>query len=210
MDLTPFFERYERLLNGGDQAFDRAGRECGPWMKCVPRCSDCCHAVFGLFLIEALYLQFHFAGLGRKERRAALLRAKKSETALGKLEGALKTAGLDPRATSDLLARSRARCSLLDEKNLCVLYPHRPLTCRVYGMPVVVQGKTRICGKAAFKKQHSYPPFDLDAAHRGLYLLSRDVLAAAGSADPEKAALVVSVPKALGTPVEAIISESFQ
>ena len=210
MDLTPFFERYERLLNGGDQAFGRAGREYGPCMKCVTGCSDCCHAVFGLFLIEALYLQVHFAGLGRKERRAALLRAKKSETALGKLEGALKTAGLDLRATSDLLARSRARCPLLDEKDLCVLYPHRPLTCRVYGMPVVVQGKIRICGKAAFKKQPSYPAFDLDDAHRGLYLLSRDVLAAAGSADPEKAALVVSVPRALGTPFEAIISESFQ
>jgi hypothetical protein len=122
----------------------------------------------------------------------------------------LERAEADPESAVEILATERIRCPLLDENRDCSLYPFRPITCRVYGIPTKVQGQARVCGLAGFEKGKAYPVYDLDALYRDLHDLSKALLEKAGSADPEKADLLFSVSKALTTPLEELIQGTLE
>lgn len=206
MNLSPFLAAYETLVEESEAAFVAYASALGGALRCRKGCADCCHAVFGLFLVEAVAIQRHFQTLERKKRREALLRGKKGERAYARLEERLR--GLtDPRTASEVLARERIRCALLGDEDACLLYPHRPLTCRVYGMPTLIRGKTRVCPRAAQPADPSLAPFPLDRVHDRLHRLSRDMLLAAGRMDPERAALLLSLPAVLRTSEEALLCQ---
>jgi Fe-S-cluster containining protein len=205
--VETLFKKYQQLVVKGDAAFETTEQEYGSSIKCKVGCSDCCHAIFGLFLVEAAHIQKLFNRLDRKVRREALLRADKADIELQRVEERLQAFEDDPQMKSYALAKERVRCPLLDANNECVLYPHRPLTCRVYGIPTAIQGKARVCGKAAFKRGESYPTFDLDACYQELYKLSKDLLLMSGESNMEKASLLISVSKVLKTPMEDIIGK---
>jgi Fe-S-cluster containining protein len=195
--MDDLFDKYERLAAKGDAAFRTIERDHGSCIKCRPGCADCCHAVFGLFPIEAAYIRQHFNRLDRKARREALARAEKAEKELARVEEKLQAFDDDPHVKSYALSKERVRCPLLNQDSECIIYPHRPMTCRVYGIPTAIQGKARVCGKAAFQRGISYPAFDLDACYRELYQLSRELLAREGEGDMEKASLLTAVSKIL-------------
>jgi Fe-S-cluster containining protein len=205
--MENLFEKYKQLVAKGDSAFETIERDYGSCVKCKPQCSDCCHAIFGLFLIEAAYIQQQFKKLDRKVRREVLSNAEKYEKALQKVEERLQAHEDDPQMKSYALSKERVRCPLLNQKEECIIYPHRPITCRVYGIPTAIQGKARVCGKAAFEKGESYPTFDLDACYKELYQLSKELLVQMGQSDMEKASLLISVSKVLKTPLEELIRE---
>ena len=56
MDFSHLFDPYNSVASRADFAFQRIEREFPECMRCRIGCSDCCHAVFGLFLIEAVFL----------------------------------------------------------------------------------------------------------------------------------------------------------
>ena len=60
-DLTPYFKRYEALLSLADQLFEKVSQQYPECMRCKIGCSDCCHALFDLTLIEALYINHKFS-----------------------------------------------------------------------------------------------------------------------------------------------------
>ena len=206
MTLTLLLQRYEQLVAKADQAFEKMAKDYPRCVKCKSHCSDCCHALFGLFLIEAVYLKHHFDKLGRKARRAAIQRGKKADRGLKNLGNRLKAQYGDHQIPKYSLARERIRCPLLDDNEECILYPYRPITCRVYGIPTSIQGKAHVCGKAGFKKGEFYPAFNLDNVQRKLYQLSKELL----GGDEEKASLLISVSKVIETPLEDIIHGSFK
>ena len=196
------FQTYELLADKAEAAFQEMQKEYGSCIKCEPHCSDCCHAVFGLFLIEAGYLKEQFDKLTDEEKRAALLRCEQAEKSLERLQNMLQAHEGDPQMQDYIMSRERIPCPLLNENQDCILYPHRPITCRVYGIPTKVQGKARVCWKAEFNKDERYPVFDLDGVYRDLYFLSTELLKSAGQDDPEKASLLISVSKAITTSLE--------
>lgn len=205
MDYTYLFEPYDSLVVQADQAFQRMAGDFPDCIKCERRCSDCCHAVFGLFLIEAVFLKRDFDQLGESEKKAALKRCEDADRELKKLEGTLREFENDPQMSAYAMAKAKIRCPLLSDDDECILYPYRPITCRVYGVPTLIRGMPRVCGKAAFKKEESYPAFSLDEVYRELYQLSQKLLESAGKKDPEKAGLLLSVSKVITTPVEELI-----
>ena len=204
MNLTQLFRSYELLVDKADQAFHEMQQKYGECIRCERHCSDCCHAVFGLFLIEAAYLKMNFDKVDRKKRRAALLRGNKADRDLKRLEKRLQPDNKNPQMSAHSLAKERIRCPLLDDNQECILYSHRPITCRVYGIPTAIGGKGHVCGQSGFKKGESYPAFDLDEVQRELYLLSKKLLA--GNA--EKASLLISMSKAISTSLEDLINEN--
>lgn len=209
MTTADLFESYELMLDQADHAFQEMREGHGTCIKCERHCSDCCHAVFGLFLLEAGYIKEQFDRLGNEEKKTAILRCTQADHDLRRLEKMLETHSGDPQMQSYIMARERVPCPLLNEQQDCVLYLHRPITCRVYGIPTRIQQKARVCGKSGFKSGQSYPAFDLDAIYRSLYGLSRELLRSAGKDDPEKASLLISVSRAITTPLEDIIRESY-
>jgi Fe-S-cluster containining protein len=208
MDFSYLFEPYDNLVVKADQGFQRMEGEFAEHIKCERHCSDCCHAVFGLFLVEAVFLKRDFDQLGEEERKAALIRADEADKALEKLQRTLKAFEDDPKMQAYSMAKARIRCPLLANNNECILYPYRPITCRVYGIPTMIQGVPRVCGKAGFKKEQSYPTFNLDGVHRELFELSKELLEKAGAEDLESASLLISVSKVIKTPEEELLQVS--
>ena len=208
MDYYYLFEPYDELIVKADNAFDRMTGEFPASMKCKRHCSDCCHAVFGLFMIEAVFLKRDFNELGEEEKKGVLLRGIEADKELEKLERTLKTFENDPQMSSYSLSKARVRCPLLNDDDECVLYPYRPITCRVYGIPTMARGVPRVCGKAGFGKEQSYPAFDLDKMHGELYQLSKELVSRSGVVDDQQASLLFSVSKVLSTPVEELIGKT--
>lgn len=208
MDFSYLFEPYDNLVTRADQAFQRMESEFSECIKCELHCSDCCHAVFGLFLVEAVFLKRDFDQLDEDEKKTALKRGDEADKELEKLEKMLKTFEDDPQMSAYSMAKARIRCPLLNDSNECILYSYRPITCRVYGIPTMVQGVPRVCGKAGFQKNQTYPTFNLDGVHRELYQLSAELLGKAEGKDPERASLLLSVSKAIKTPVDELICEN--
>ncbi len=202
------FKEYEHLAGRADLAFRETGEEYPGCVRCVDGCSDCCHSVFGLFLIESVYINHHYNRLGRRLRREVAARGDRADRELGEVEKKLRAYDHDPRLKALAMARERVRCPLLDSRGKCVLYAFRPVTCRVYGIPSVINGKVHVCWKAGFEKGRTYPAFDLDGMYRELYALSRRLLQKAGAPDMDRASLLVSVSRSIKTPVEDLISLS--
>ena len=205
MTLAQLFRSYQLLLDKADGAFNQMVSLRGNSIKCGRHCSDCCHAVFGLFLIEAAFLKQRFDELDKKLIHEALLRCNETERSLRRLEVKFRNYEDDPAMQALLLAQERVRCPLLSESEECILYSSRPITCRVYGIPTRIQGKPRVCWKSGFKNGESYPLFDLDSAYQGLFELSKAFLSQQGNEDPERASLLFSLPKVLIAPVESLI-----
>ena len=208
MDFSYLLEPYDRIVLKADDGFQRMESDFVECVKCEPHCADCCHAVFGLFLIEAVFLKHDFDRLPEEDRLAALRRADEADKELKVLERTLKEFEGDPQMSSYAMGKARIRCPLLSDDNECILYPHRPITCRVYGIPTMIQGVSRVCGKAGFKKDESYPAFNIDGVNRKLHALSKEVLKGAGQEDHEKASFLISVSKVIQTPVEDLIREN--
>lgn len=204
------FRSYELLVDKAEAAFQGMQKDHSSCIKCEPHCSDCCHAIFGLFLIEAGYLKEHLDELTNEEKRAALLRCEEAEKSLERLQKMLQAHEGDPQMQAYIMSRERIPCPLLNENQDCILYPYRPITCRVYGIPTKVQGKARVCWKAEFKKDERYPVFDLDGVYRDLYFLSTELLKSAGKDDPEKASLLFSVSKAITTSLEDLLRQKLE
>jgi Fe-S-cluster containining protein len=204
------FRSYELLVDKAEAAFQGMQKDHSSCIKCEPHCSDCCHAIFGLFLIEAGYLKEHLDELTNEEKSAALLRCEEAEKSLERLQKMLQAHEGDPQMQAYIMSRERIPCPLLNENQDCILYPYRPITCRVYGIPTKVQGKARVCWKAEFKKDERYPVFDLDGVYRDLYLLSTELLKSAGKDDPEKASLLFSVSKAITTSLEDLLRQKLE
>jgi Fe-S-cluster containining protein len=209
-NLAHLFRSYEYLVDKADAAFQRMEKEHPACIKCERHCSDCCHAVFGLFLIEGAYLKQKFDQLGQEQIKGALLRCNDTERDLKRLEKMLRTYEDDPNMQAYAMARGRVRCPLLDENEDCILYANRPITCRTYGVPTKIQGKARVCGKTEFRTGENYPVFDLDGIYSDLYVLSKEFLNGREKSDPEKASFLISVAKVISTPQDDLLHEVFE
>jgi len=209
MDFSYLFEPYDRQVSLADKSFERISGEYPDCMACKPGCADCCHAVFGLFLVEAVFLKNDFDQLGEKEKADALKRGLAAEKDLKTLERTLEEFKDDPRMSAYAMAKTRIRCPLLDDDNACILYPYRPITCRVYGIPTMVQGIPRICGTSGFQKDEAYPFFNVNGVQKELFQLSKDLLENAKiDAAEERASLLISIPKIIKTTVEELVNEN--
>lgn len=174
--FEPFFNQYETLVEMVDGTFRRVKGEHSDCVTCKIECADCCHALFDLTLIEALYLNHHFNRTFSGPEKDTLLEiANRSDRSVYKIKRRAHEALKKGAAEADVLTRvaeERVRCPLLDESNQCRLYAFRPITCRLYGIPTSIQGAGHTCGKSGFVKGTAYPTVNLDVIHRKLFEIS--------------------------------------
>lgn len=185
-DLSAIFARYEALAAEADALFNHV-RETHPHRAtCARGCDDCCHAMFDLSLAEAMYLNKAFAEsvpYGR-ERSDILSRAADLDRKTARVKRDMykdSKAGKSPEEIMAQAARTRIACPLLDDQGSCLLYDRRPITCRLYGIPLNIAGKGHVCGKTAFSQGEAFPAVNMNAVHDRLEGLSREIAAAVGS-----------------------------
>lgn len=179
-DFTPYFQRYEALVSKADEAFERVKQAHAECVKCEEKCADCCHALFDLTLIEALYINHKFNEKMKGSKKAGLLeKANQADRKVHRLKrrayNELQAGKSEDEILTDL-ARERLRCPLLNEAELCDLYDNRPLTCRFYGIPTAIGGEGHTCGKSGFQKGELYPTVNLDAVNSQLQKISAELI----------------------------------
>ncbi|MBA2849739.1 hypothetical protein G4V39_07760 [Thermosulfuriphilus ammonigenes] len=131
----------DELVRGFNRRFPKE-------VRCRPGCQDCCYALFDVSYLEALVIREAARALKRDQRREIERRSRKALKALGCLE---------PISDPFKIAQKRVRCPLLGEDRLCLLYEVRPFTCRIYGLPVEIDGRARVCGFSGFEPGQKYP-----------------------------------------------------
>jgi len=180
-DFTPYFKKYEELVAVAEDAFNRVKKEHPECVKCELGCADCCHALFDLTLIEALYVNHKFKAAYDGEQREAMLEransADRKTFQIKKRAGKMMKDGNSDEEILEKIAAESVRCALLNDKNLCDLYDFRPITCRLYGVPTAIGGKGHTCGLSAFAPGESYPTANLDRIQSALIALSNALVA---------------------------------
>ncbi len=174
--LIPFFIQYEALSKTADAVFNQIRLEHGDCVTCRIECTDCCHALFDLTLVEALYLNHHFNKyFSGTERDLLLETANRADRRVYQIKREAHRALLNGATEADVLiqvAGERIRCPLLDDHNLCRLYSFRPITCRLYGVPTSIRGAGHTCGRSGFHQGKTYPTVNLDIIQGKLFEIS--------------------------------------
>ena len=144
-----------------DQAFMAVSKEHPEAIVCGKGCADCCHAVFDVSLVEAVNLRVHFQRLPPAMQQLVTEAAQGARQAWGQITVLHRDPSL-----------ARVRCPLLDDHGLCLCYEARPVNCRTYGIPTVIDGKGHVCGFSGFEPGKSYPTVNLASLQRRLHDLS--------------------------------------
>ena len=201
LDLTPYFEKYEALVEKADSAFERVKDAYAECVACKEKCADCCYALFDLTLIEALYLNHKFNEKFKGSEKVELLeKANRADRRIHKLKRKAFKDFEAGKSEADILSEmaiERVRCPLLNEKELCDLYDHRPLTCRFYGIPTAIAGQGHTCGLSGFKEGEQYPTVNLDVVHNQLQQISAELIRDIKSRNVKLADLLVPLSMAL-------------
>lgn len=180
IELKKHFVKYQALVQMVDAIFDRVKEEYPKEVFCREKCSDCCYAIFDLTLVEALYLKSKFfEKFNGKEKNDLIVIADKTDRALVKLkrDASKKVkSGADQLEVVAKMSQERIRCPLLGENNLCLMYEFRPITCRVYGIPISTAGASHICGRTNFIQGNPYPTLNMDKIYTQLQLLSMELI----------------------------------
>ncbi|GAB6096317.1 hypothetical protein JCM14469_25700 [Desulfatiferula olefinivorans] len=171
-----FFEKYESLVKHIDSVCDQVKKDHGTCVTCKPGCADCCHALFDLTLIEAMYIKRRFdERFTGKLRHEIITYAGEADRKIFKLKKQATEAdkkGVDSERILEVISKTRIACPLLDETNQCWMYDSRPIACRVYGIPTSAGGIGHTCGLSGFEPGKPYPTLNMDAVYSQLYAIS--------------------------------------
>ncbi|MCG8470792.1 MAG: YkgJ family cysteine cluster protein [Desulfobacterales bacterium] len=180
MDFSKAFSKYETLVGQVEKVFAKVQGDFPSEVKCKAGCDDCCHALFDLTLVEALYIKSKFdETYTGKARYEITERSNKADRALTKLKKeAFKRheKGESDEVIIESISKMRMRCPLLGEESTCLLYEHRPIACRVYGIPTSAAGKGHTCGFSGFKEGVQYPTLNMDLVYGQLYTISKELV----------------------------------
>jgi Fe-S-cluster containining protein len=202
-DFSEFFRRYEAIVAEVNSAFSRVQQAHPEQVACKVGCSDCCHAMFDLTFIEALYLNDAFNKTYSGARRSQIMeRADKADREAYKFKHKIFKASQEGKTASEIMeevARMRIRCPLLNEDETCALYEQRPVTCRVYGAPMAIAGQGHTCGKSGFTPGQPYPTVNMDRLQDRLLALSLELITSMPTKHGDLADSLVPVSMALLT-----------
>lgn len=204
MTLQEHIRRYLELVDQADRLFQSVAAKHGDLMRCRLGCDDCCSVYFELSLIEAFVIGGMFReSLPESIRQRALERAELVEPLFGQADMLLQQKATEECEISAALLEEASRIKIpcpLKEDGACVLYSHRPVTCRLYGTPQKIAGKVVSCPRTGFRERERYVTVDVDALQRRLFEYSGDLLNdLIGLAPAEPPGPLFSMPIALKT-----------
>lgn len=137
----------QRLFRKADQWFERSRAALLGALPCRPGCSRCCIGPFAVTALDRRHVQEGLSQATDHVRRGIEARA---QAQVARMEAAfpdlVTRPFLDEWADEaiDRLVSSFADvpCPALDQDGCCSIYPHRPMTCRLMGIPTESAGVT--------------------------------------------------------------------
>lgn len=134
-----------------DAAVADAARRSGDRLLCRPGCTQCCVGVFPISQLDAERLREGLALLTDSDPERAVAVRGRAEASVGRLSaefpGDATTGALDESRGFELeeFGNDEACPALDPATGLCDLYSARPMTCRVFGPPLRVEGGVGVC-----------------------------------------------------------------
>ena len=135
-------------------------------------------------------------------RQELMENANRADRQIHRIKRSAQKAVKEGRAEEEVLIAlgdERVRCPLLNRENQCDLYNHRPIICRVYGVPLNIGGAARICSLTKFKNGVQYPTVHVEAIQKKLFNLSAELVRDLKSKYPGLVDMLVPVSMALLT-----------
>lgn len=180
--LVDHIRRYLEQVNRADSLFRSVHDTHRELITCKPGCNDCCSVYFELSFVEAFYISGMFHdGLDAGARSRALERAEKSQELFDRARSLLAAAAEKDSPNGSELEDAAARIKIpcpLNEDGVCVLYDHRPITCRLYGIPQRIGTRVVVCPKTGFQSGGSYVTVDMADITNRLQRYSVDLIEA--------------------------------
>jgi Fe-S-cluster containining protein len=131
-----------------DAALADAARRAGDWLACRPGCTQCCYGAFAISALDALRLRAGMEALRADEPTLATEIERRAQAWIAEhgaeFPGDLATGQLgeseEERDRFEEFA-NQAACPALDPATgRCDVYAWRPITCRVFGPPIRMDG----------------------------------------------------------------------
>lgn len=138
-DIHRILAEYRALLETVDAWFARCAREFGRQVQCRPGCSRCCRGLFDITLLDARLLRQGFEQLPAATRTTVLRKAQARLTELQRLWPGFSAPYLlnvlPDALWTEMPEDDPTPCPLLGDDGRCLVYPWRPMTCRLHGLP---------------------------------------------------------------------------
>jgi len=135
-------KRYGSLLQEVDRWFDGCVKRHENRISCTRGCSSCCRGLFDITVLDALYLRSGFDQLPEDVRLDVRRKARSRLDPLTSRWPALSAPWIlnrIPEAEWDEIMpeEDETPCPLLSGGGACLVYEHRPMTCRLNGIPLI-------------------------------------------------------------------------
>lgn len=140
--MDDLLQRYGNLLHEVDDWFAGCLQRHSGEMACTRSCSACCRGLFDITLLDALYLRSGFDHLPDKVRLSVQLKARTRLDSITARWPAFTPPWIlnrIPEAEWDAIMpeEDETPCPFLAEGGGCLVYGHRPMTCRLNGIPLI-------------------------------------------------------------------------
>lgn len=138
--LEEIYREYLLLLKDVEGEFNRVSSMFSERMQCRKGCSMCCSQLFGISLIEAAYISHGVKGLdidsqARMRDRARAYLEEMLGIAVDEAQGIKEHSVLVASALESLAGTKHIPCPALVD-DACIIYDHRPIIARKWGIPI--------------------------------------------------------------------------
>ena len=140
--MSELLDRYGALLLEVDNWFQRCLEQHPDLIACRNGCSECCRGLFDITLLDALYLRRGFDALPEPLKTGLVQASFRRLEQLTNENPAFEEPWLlnsIPESDWDALMpeEDETPCLLLSKTGGCLVYEHRPMTCRLNGIPLI-------------------------------------------------------------------------
>ncbi|WP_224983415.1 YkgJ family cysteine cluster protein [Geomonas agri] len=140
--MEEILRRNRELLAQVDAWFARCMAAYPEHIACLGGCSGCCRGTFDITLLDAYFLKRGFDALPEAVKEQVLAKCRERLALMRQEWPELDhpfVLNYRPEEDWELLMpdEDETPCVLLGEDGRCLVYDHRPMTCRLHGIPLV-------------------------------------------------------------------------
>lgn len=135
-------DKYKELLERVDAWFSRSMELYPEQIACASGCSACCRSLFDITLLDAFYLKAGFEKLPLETRERVLEKCRERVRQMQEQWPEFDHPYLLNHRPEEewevhMPDEDETPCVLLGDDGRCLVYTHRPMTCRLHGLPLI-------------------------------------------------------------------------